>query len=72
MVIQLVRSLRVLAIEAADLAKAAFYVSRHDLDLRAGDALHFAIAAAHGCTLATLDERMATAAPELGVPVAAL
>lgn len=49
---------------------AAHFSSRHDLALRAGDALHLAVAAAHGCTLATLDERMARAAPELGVPVA--
>ncbi len=51
---------------------AAEMAGRHDLALRAGDALHLAVAAAHGCTLVTLDERMARAAPELGVPVAAL
>ena len=49
---------------------AAALCQRHDLGLRAGDALHLAIAAAHGCTLVTLDARLAKAAPELGVPVA--
>jgi len=48
---------------------AARFVARHDLSLRAGDALHLAIAAANGCALVTLDERMAKAALELGVPV---
>ena len=54
--------------DAFDLA--ASYAARHDLALRAGDALHLAVASAHGLTLVTLDERMAKAAPELGVPVA--
>jgi predicted nucleic acid-binding protein len=48
---------------------AAGFCQRHDLALRAGDALHLAVAAAHGCTLVTLDERMARAAVELGMPV---
>lgn len=51
-------------------ATAAEMAARHDLALRAGDALHLAVAAAHGCTLVTLDARMAGAAPQLGVPVA--
>lgn len=50
-------------------AAAAGMLARHDLGLRAGDALHLAVAAAHGCTLVTLDERLAKAAPELGVAV---
>lgn len=49
---------------------AALIAARHELGLRAGDALHLAVAASHGCTLLTLDERMAKAGPELGVPVA--
>lgn len=51
-------------------AMAAEMTERHDLGLRAGDALHLAVAVAHGCTLVTLDEKLAKAAPELGVPVA--
>lgn len=46
---------------------AAAFADRHDLGLRAGDALHLAVAADHGLTLATLDERMAQAGPTLGV-----
>lgn len=48
---------------------AARFADRHDLGLRAGDALHLAIAAQSGCTLVTLDHAMATAAPALGIPV---
>lgn len=50
---------------------AAAICRRHELAIRAGDALHLAVAAASGCALVTLDERMAKAAPEVGVPVAA-
>jgi predicted nucleic acid-binding protein len=57
-------------IDADAFTAAADMLARHELGLRAGDALHLAIAAAHGCTLVTLDERMAKAAPEVGVPVA--
>lgn len=46
---------------------AAAFADRHELGLRAGDALHMALAADHGLTLATLDERMAEAGPALGV-----
>lgn len=65
-------SLRILDIPRGNFASAAEMVERFELGLRAGDALHLAIAAAHSCTLVTLDERMAKAAPELGVPVAAI
>lgn len=64
--------LRNLAIAQELFAIAADMAGRQDLALRAGDALHLAVAAAHGCTLVTLDARMAKAAPELGVPVAAI
>jgi predicted nucleic acid-binding protein len=50
--------------------EAAAICRRQELALRAGDALHLAVAAAAGCALVTLDERMAKAAPEVGVPVA--
>lgn len=37
------------------------------LGLRAGDALHLAIAQSHGATLCTLDRQLAAAGPEAGV-----
>jgi predicted nucleic acid-binding protein len=63
-------TLVLLAVEAVAFETAAASASRHELGVRAGDALHLAVAAAHGCTLVTLDRRMAAAGPELGVPVA--
>lgn len=48
---------------------AARFADQHDLGLRAGDALHLAIASSAGHRLATLDKIMAEAAPKLGVPV---
>ncbi len=56
-----------LPVLAAHHRTAATFADRHDLGLRAGDALHLAVAADHGLTLATLDERMAQAGPALGV-----
>mgnify|MGYP006295575861 CR=1 FL=1 len=47
---------------------AASYASRPDLGLRAGDALHIAIAAQAGATICTLDRRLAEAAQLLAVP----
>lgn len=64
--------LLILDVEATAFETAANFAARQDLGLRAGDALHLAIAAAAGATLVTLDERMALAAPEVGVPVANL
>jgi predicted nucleic acid-binding protein len=64
--------LRLLEVSEAAFREAARFCDRSDLGLRAGDALHLAVAAAHGCTLVTLDRRMAEAAAELGVPVAAI
>ncbi len=57
------------AVSGAHFRNAARYADRHDLSLRAGDALHLAIAADLGATVATLDQRMAAAAPHLGVAV---
>lgn len=48
---------------------AARFADQHDLGLRAGDALHLAIASSVGHRLATLDKVMVEAAPKLGVPV---
>jgi predicted nucleic acid-binding protein len=46
---------------------AANFVDHHALGLRAGDALHLAIASERGATLHTLDRRLAEAGPALGV-----
>ena len=46
---------------------AARFAAHHDTGLRAGDALHLAIAADHGATLYTLDRRLATAGAIVGV-----
>lgn len=51
---------------------AATFVDRHDLGLRGGDALHLAVASEHGCSVQTLDQRLAQAAPSLGIPAALL
>ncbi len=61
-------SFTVLPLTAGCFRTAARYVDRHDLGLRAGDALHLAIASDHGATVWTLDKRLAEAGLALGVP----
>lgn len=61
-------SFTVLPISAAHFRTAAKFVDQHTLGLRAGDALHLAVASEHGATLHTLDQRLAGAGPPLGVP----
>ena len=56
-------------IGATDARLAYIYVRRFDLGLRAPDALHLAIARRLDATLVTLDQRLETAARELGVAV---
>lgn len=56
-------------VHAADVRLAYAYLRRFDLNLRAPDALHLAIAHRVGATLVTLDRRLATAASEFGVAV---
>jgi uncharacterized protein len=65
-------SFTTLPVEATSFGHAAEIAGRHELAVRAGDALHLAVAREAGAALVTLDERMARAAPELGVPVAAI
>lgn len=60
-------SLPSLSISTAQFRAAARFADQHKLGLRAGDALHLAIAADHGAAIATLDKRMAQAAVALGV-----
>lgn len=56
----------VLTVTADHFHQAARYADRHDLGLRAGDALHLAVAAEHRATLFTLDRRLYAAAQSLG------
>ena len=58
----------VLAMTGMPFRTAAGFVDQHMLGLRAGDALHLAVAAEHGATVHTLDRRLAEAGPALGVP----
>jgi predicted nucleic acid-binding protein len=60
--------LRVIELEAIDFRAAARLIE-HSENLRAGDALHLAVAQRVGAALATLDARMATAARAVGLAV---
>ena len=62
-------SLHILGITPEHFAEASAFATQNTLNIRAGDALHLAIAAASGFTLVTLDTTMAKAAPVLGIPV---
>jgi len=55
-----------------DVRLAARMIRRLDLNLRAPDAIHIAIARRLGAELATFDTRMADCARALGVPVVAI
>lgn len=61
-------SFTVLAVTGAHFRAAAKFADRHELALRAGDALHLAIAAENGATMCTLDQKLADAGPVIGVP----
>jgi len=58
----------VLPVTGGHFRAAAKFLDQHTLGLRAGDALHLAIASEHGATVHTLDQRLAEAGPVLGVP----
>ena len=58
----------VLPVTSTHFRVAAKFVDQHALGLRAGDALHLAVAAGQGATVWTLDKRLAEAGPALGVP----
>lgn len=59
-------SFEVLSVDAANFATAARFADQHVLGLRAGDALHLAVAADHGATLVSLDKRLVEAGAALG------
>ncbi len=61
-------SFTVLPVTGGHFRAAARFADQHALALRAGDALHLAIASEHGATVHTLDQRIAEAGPALGVP----
>ena len=61
-------SFNILPVTSAHFRTAARFADQHGLGLRAGDALHLAVAAAQGATVYTLDRRLAEAGPVLGVP----
>jgi uncharacterized protein len=58
----------ILPVTSGHFRTAAKFVDQHTLGLRAGDALHLAIASERGATAHTLDQRLADAGPALGVP----
>lgn len=61
-------SLTVLSVTGGQFRAAAKFADQHMLGLRAGDALHLAVASEHGATVHTLDRRLAEAGPALGIP----
>ena len=64
------RTAELVTTTTADIASAASVLRRLDLNLRTPDAINIAMADRLGATLATFDERMASAARALGVRVA--
>jgi predicted nucleic acid-binding protein len=61
-------SFTVLGVTGGQFRTAAKFADQHALGLRAGDALHLAVASEHGATVHTLDRRLAEAGPAVGVP----
>src|SRR3546814_18428066 len=61
-------SFTVLPVTGGQFRAAARFADQHALGLRAGDALHLAVASEHGATVHTLDQRLVAAGPALGVP----
>src|SRR5690348_3413087 len=57
----------VLVVGSGQFRSAAAFADQSILGLRAGDALHLAIALEHACVLHTLDERLASAGLALGI-----
>jgi uncharacterized protein len=60
-------SFTVLPVTGGHFRAAAKFADQHALGLRAGDALHLAIALEHRATVHTLDRSLAKAGPALGV-----
>jgi len=58
----------VLPVTSGNFRTAAIFADRHDLGLKASDALHLAIASEHGATLCSFDRRLIAAGPALAIP----
>ena len=58
---------KLLSVTRDDFDRAASFAGRPEVNLRASDALHLAVANAHGLQLVTLDKRMASGGAALGV-----
>lgn len=56
-----------LPVSSRDFIVAARFADQFATGLRAGDALHLAVASNHGARLITLDKRLASAASDVGV-----
>ena len=65
------RAANAVGVEAADIARAATFLRRLDMNLRTPDAIHIATAQRLDAELATFDERMADNARALGARVRA-
>lgn len=65
-------SLTVAGVTRENFRTAARFADQFGLGIRAGDALHMAVAADHSATLHTLDQRLASAGPALGLPTVLL
>lgn len=61
------QSLRVVAVTRPDFLVAARLADRHEIGLRAGDAIHLAVALRLGAVLHTLDRQLAETAGLVGV-----
>jgi len=61
-------SFTILPVTGPHFRTAAKFVDQHLLGLRAGDALHLAVASDRGAIVQTLDHRLADAGPALGAP----
>lgn len=59
-------SLTIIPVASANFRTAALFADQFSLSLRAGDALHLAVAAERGATLCTLDRRLAEGGTALG------
>lgn len=59
-------SFGILPVDGAAFATAARFSDQYTLGLRAGDALHLAVAVEHGATLVSLDRRLVEAGASLG------
>lgn len=58
---------KLLPVTSFDFRRAAEIADREDINIRAADALHLAVAEAHGATLCTLDKKMYVAAGVLSM-----